>query len=282
MTVALPKLQKRINDLESFDVNGIHQRFDPSVEALYKKVNSTLQDILGYESIEYLEYSLTDFDSLGQKWGGEHTVSAIRENYRLWINRAKINLNTLISLLEERIGEFGILQDAAIMQKTTEPLNNTSRVFVVHGHDDGTKEMVARFLRTLLGIEPIILHEQPNQGLTIIEKFESHAKNTDFAVILFTPDDKGYLANNSDEVKFRARQNVILELGFFMGKLGRQRVCVLNKGNVEVPSDLSGILYHLIDDAGAWKLSLAQDMQSCGLSVDLNNINNVTTKHLFV
>jgi predicted nucleotide-binding protein len=146
--------------------------------------------------------------------------------------------------------------------------SNSRRVFVVHGHDDGLKETVARFL-TKLDLEPIILHEQPNRGRTIIEKFEAHA-DVAFAVVLFTPDDMGYPAGKVGESKPRARQNVVLELGFFMGALGRERVCALYTSGVDVPSDYSGVLYEELDSKGAWRLRLALEIKSAGIEVDLN------------
>lgn len=145
---------------------------------------------------------------------------------------------------------------------------NSRRIFVVHGHDDGLKETVARFLAKL-DLEPIILHEQPNRGRTIIEKFEEHS-DVAFAVVLFTPDDVGYPAGKVGESKPRARQNVVLELGFFMAALGRERVCVLYKGGVDVPSDYSGVLYEELDSAGAWRFRLALEIKSAGIDIDLN------------
>lgn len=145
---------------------------------------------------------------------------------------------------------------------------SSRRVFVVHGHDDGLKETVARFL-TKLDLEPVILHEQPNRGRTIIEKFEAYA-DVAFAVVLFTPDDVGYPAGKAEESKPRARQNVVLELGFFMAALGRERVCVLYKSGVDVPSDYSGVLYEELDSKGAWRLRLALEIKSAGIDVDLN------------
>jgi predicted nucleotide-binding protein len=147
---------------------------------------------------------------------------------------------------------------------------SSRRVFVVHGHDDGLKETVARFL-TKLDLEPVILHEQPNRGRTIIEKFEAHA-DVAFAVVLFTPDDVGYPAGKADEFKPRARQNVVLELGFFMAALGRERVCVLYKHGVDVPSDYSGLLYQDLDPKGAWRFRLAVEIKSAGIEVDLNRV----------
>jgi predicted nucleotide-binding protein len=145
---------------------------------------------------------------------------------------------------------------------------NTRCIFVVHGHDDGVKETVARFL-TKLQLEPVVLHEQPNRARTIIEKFEDHS-DVAFAVALFTPDDVGFPASKSDDAKPRARQNVVLELGFFMAALGRERVCVLCKSGVEVPSDYAGVLYHQLDDSGAWRFLLAREIKAAGIDVDLN------------
>jgi predicted nucleotide-binding protein len=105
----------------------------------------------------------------------------------------------------------------------------------------------------------------------VIEKFEAHA-DVVFAVVLFTPDDVGYPAASPEKARPRARQNVVLELGFFMAMLGRQRVCVLYRGDVEVPSDYAGVLYIELDNAGAWKFHLAREMKRVGIDIDLNNV----------
>lgn len=144
----------------------------------------------------------------------------------------------------------------------------SDKVFIVHGRDNETKETVARFVEKL-GLTPIILHEQPNGGKTIIEKFGTFSE-VGFAIILLTPDDKGYLASDSDAIKSRARQNVIFEQGYFIGKLGRERVVALVRGDIELPSDVSGIMYVGIDDYGAWKLYLAKEMKNLGYAIDLN------------
>ena len=146
----------------------------------------------------------------------------------------------------------------------------TNEVFVVHGTDDGAKETVARFL-TKLGLEPVVLHEQPNQGRTIIEKFEEYAQVA-FAVVLLTPDDIGGRHGQSDGLQPRARQNVILELGFFLGKLGRRGTCALLKEDVEIPSDYDGVLYIPMDDHGAWQMKLVGELKGAGLDVDANRI----------
>lgn len=144
-------------------------------------------------------------------------------------------------------------------------------IFIVHGRDDGTKETVARFVEKF-GLKAIILHEQPSEGLTIIEKLEKYADNAGFAIVLLTPDDVGGLKNTiEDKIKPRARQNVVFELGYFMGKLGRERVCPLFKGEIENPSDIDGVVYVSMDNED-WKLKLGQEMKNAGFSVDMNKI----------
>ncbi len=147
-------------------------------------------------------------------------------------------------------------------------MNSGSRnVFLVHGRNDAVRESVARFLERL-ELQPVILHEQPNKGRTIIEKFEAHS-DVGFAVVLLTADDMGTLASE-DHLRPRARQNVILELGYFIGKLGRARVCAVYVEGVELPSDIHGILYVPYDNSNGWRLKLANEIRAAGIAVDLN------------
>ena len=140
-------------------------------------------------------------------------------------------------------------------------------VFVVHGHDNATRNAVSRFIQQITGREPVILHEQPNSGRTVIEKFEQHARSTGFAVILLTGDDEGKTLG-TETLALRARQNVVLELGFFVSALGRQRVAALHEAGVELPSDISGMLYTSLESD--WKMELAREMRAAGVDVDLN------------
>jgi predicted nucleotide-binding protein len=107
----------------------------------------------------------------------------------------------------------------------------------------------------------------PNIGRTLIEKFEDYS-NVGFVVVLLTPDDLGTSKDKREELKPRARQNVIFELGFFVGKLGRERVCVLYKENVEIPSDYEGMLYVKMDKSDGWKAKLAREMKEVGIKID--------------
>jgi predicted nucleotide-binding protein len=157
---------------------------------------------------------------------------------------------------------------AATTQDSEAPVH-TRRVFLVHGHDERVRETVARFLEKL-DLECVILHEQPNKGRTIIEKFEDYA-DVAFAVVLLTPDDQGGLAGGpSESQKTRARQNVLLELGFFLGALGRSCVCALYVEGVEIPSDYSGVLFLPLDNGGAWRMGLLRELIAAGLQVDAN------------
>lgn len=147
------------------------------------------------------------------------------------------------------------------------------KVFVVHGHDEALKQTVARVLEQL-DLEPIILHDQPNKGRTIIEKFEDYS-GVSFAVVLLTPDDMAYTRDtDSASALPRARQNVILELGFFLGRLGRASVAALYKGNgrLELPTDYSGVVFIPADDAGNWRFDLVRELRASGIEVDANRI----------
>jgi predicted nucleotide-binding protein len=166
-------------------------------------------------------------------------------------------------------GTFTVRRQKQADREKQQPTQNS--VFIVHGHDEATKEKVARFVEKV-GLSVIILHEKINRGMTVIEKFEEYASQAGFAIALFTPDDIGYPLSAEDKKQPRARQNVVLELGYFVGHFGRKKVAVLYKGDVELPSDILGIVYTRIDDSDAWKLALAQELKGAGYTVDLNRI----------
>ena len=164
----------------------------------------------------------------------------------------------------------GIFSAARFEDKTLTPaLPKTNSVFLVHGQDDGAKHAVARFLEQL-GVQPVILQEQINQGMTVIEKFEQFADRAGFAVVLMTPDDFGYPVGREEEKKHRPRQNVVLELGFFAARLGRAKTLVLTKGEVEMPSDVLGLVYEAMDKSEGWKIRLARELKASGFEIDLN------------
>lgn len=145
------------------------------------------------------------------------------------------------------------------MPERTKSMDN---IFIVHGHDDRALDKVAQFIKSH-NLNPIILREQPSGGKTIIEKIEA---NTDvgFAIVLYTPCDDGKSINES-LMKKRARQNVVFEHGFLIGKLGRDNVCAILKGDIEIPSDINGIGYIRMDDKADWEIRLSQEMTSVGM-----------------
>lgn len=160
-------------------------------------------------------------------------------------------------------------KDYVLNQGNVQPkllLSTSNKIFIVHGHDVEARETVARFLEKI-GLKAIILHEQANQGRTVIEKVEANG-DVDFAVVLLTPDDLGCAKGGVPEP--RARQNVLLELGYFIGRLGRDKVCALKRGELEIPSDFAGIVWENMDSGNGWKLALARELKAAGHDVDLN------------
>lgn len=180
----------------------------------------------------------------------------------------KANINLRLNNLKRLIDKIPLLKTTQII-KEEKVITNDNKVFVVHGHNKGLKLEVARTLEKM-GLVPVILHEQPNSGKTIIEKFEIYS-DVGFAVILLTDDDLGKAKSEKDLNK-RARQNVILELGYFIAKLSRKRVCSLYTNGVELPSDLIGILYVELDESGAWKMQLGKELKACGYQIDFNSV----------
>ena len=144
-------------------------------------------------------------------------------------------------------------------------------IFVVHGHARAAMHEAVRVLERGTGREVIVLHEQANAGRTILEKFENYAAPASFAVVLLTGDDEGGIRTSNDK-HLRGRQNVIFELGFFFGKLGRRRIVVLLEENVEKPSDIDGLVYINLDQAGAWKQALARELEAADIPVDRSRI----------
>ena len=144
-----------------------------------------------------------------------------------------------------------------------------SKVFIVHGHDDLAKTEVARFIEKL-GLKAIILHEQASSGKTDhIEKIEEFS-NVGFGIVLYTPCDVGNNKDNKEELKFRARQNVVFEHGYLIGKIGRNNVCALVKDQIETPNDISGVVYIPLDYHKAWQVAIAKELRNSGYDIDMN------------
>lgn len=178
-------------------------------------------------------------------------------------------IDGLIELLSDHANLTEIGASAMPPDNSINQHNISNRVFLVHGHNELALQETARFLEKF-DLDVIVLREQPNSGRTIIEKFIDFS-DVGFSVVILTGDDRGGTQETPyDKQKTRARQNVILELGFFLGKLGRKRVCALYQEGVEIPSDYGGVIFVPLDKNGAWHLPLARELKAAGLSIDLN------------
>ncbi len=195
--------------------------------------------------------------------------SYIMPSLQQHINSFHDHLQRKITILESVIQRLD-LYDEKLNNNIPNSLDYGQDIFVVHGHDEAAKEAVSRFVEKL-GLNAIILNEKPSTGLTIIEKFEKYS-DVGFAVVLLTPDDIGGIKEKLSEIKPRARQNVIFELGYFFGKLGRQHVLAIYKEEVDLPTDIDGVIYVPMDIAGAWRYKLANEMRAIGFSIDMNEI----------
>jgi predicted nucleotide-binding protein len=179
-----------------------------------------------------------------------------------------------IRRLESLKGRLGLFPEVATLEVPTRPSTFASAeqaVFIVHGRAEGPKHKAARLVQDVTGLKPVILDEQEKLGKTIIEKLEEHAYKTSFAIILLTGDDEGRLKGTGD-MRPRARQNVILELGLFIGAIKRQNVAVLFEHGVELPSDVGGLLFIELDSGDGWRYKLAREMRASGLPVDMNKL----------
>jgi len=216
--------------------------------------------------------------STGDEW--DYTDSAIGLDEIAPIKTQ--SLKKLIAEIDRIIGRLTgmnpnieLNNDLHISKNEIKPSIKESKfkeVFIVHGHNEDKKNTVARYIEQL-GLKTIILHEQPNKGRTIIEKFEDYS-DVSFAIVLLTADDLGCdkKSSKSNALEHRARQNVIFEFGFFFGKLGRKKVCALHEEGVDVPSDVKGIIYISFKDN--WKFSVARELKSSGINIKADNILN--------
>lgn len=257
----IDRLRKRISELEAFDPAGVEQRWSPVTHAIDTAIEETLARVFGEGTPAYNRYhSAAQLDNgpliMG---GGPDPAYKVQEWLREGKARSLALLNQAVKGLEEDLADAG--ESVTISAPAQARFANNDEIFVVHGRDSPAKIEVARLIERA-GLKAVILHEQPNQGRTIIEKFEAHGSAAGFAVIVVTPDDIGGL--DKDHLQPRARQNVIGEMFWFAGRLGRDRVCALKKGDVEMPSDFAGVGYTEMDERGAWKQELLRELQAAG------------------
>jgi predicted nucleotide-binding protein len=185
-----------------------------------------------------------------------------------WLGGVSEFRNLIQTMIDER-KLFGVEPAAGAGQeraKSGAVSDGAQTVFLVHGHNERVKAVVARFLEKLR-LNVVILHEKPSAGRTIIEKFEAESAPAAFAVILLTDDDFGGAQNG--EAHPRARQNVVFEMGYFVGVLSREKVAALVTPGLELPGDYSGVVYITLEGE-SWKLELAKEMRHAGIEIDMN------------
>ena len=184
---------------------------------------------------------------------------------RLQVEKCQRSLLFVKSVFETYLKE---MENKMCDEDTQFQSNQYSKVFIVHGHNEMLKQSVARLVEKQ-GIQPIILDERVNLGKTIIAKFEKYS-NVGAAICLFTDDDIGKAKSEPNDKK-RARQNVVFEAGYFIGKLGREKVVIVSEKDIELPSDMSGIVYI---DTDSWEFKILQELKAIGYNIDLNKLIN--------
>jgi predicted nucleotide-binding protein len=269
MRQGIDRLQKRLAEVSAFDPKSVVEQYNiPHVEALAASVDEALVRTFGAGSLDYNRYSdAAHFDNGPHNYAFEVPIHEVHATLARCKARSLALLKQAIATLEERIAD----QEALMVTPSTVTRPPTSgKVFVVHGHDGEAREAIARFISERLDLEPVILHERPNKGRTIITKFREESADVGFAVVVMTPDDLGK-ANDAPNLTPRARQNVVFELGFFIGALGPDRVAAVVKGDLERPSDFDGVVYISFDKED-WRTKLGKELQAAGYAVDWNKV----------
>lgn len=237
-------------------VNSDHTAWENTTrDYLIKSFGSKSQNV---DAVIYASSSMTSYVGMSDEELEEYKASQLQNQIKM--------LESCIEQLETEISLKGE-KSTAIDEVPKTKIGRD--VFIVHGINHEIKETVARIVDRL-GLTPIILHEQPNMGRTLIEKFTDYA-NVEYAIVILTADDLGR-DKDKDQLSPRARQNVIFELGYFLGKLGRIRVCALYENSVEIPSDYTGVVYVELDSAGKWKFDLVKELKAAGYCVDANKL----------
>jgi len=286
--VSEPKLPTELLISRDEAKSKLQERIQKGLEIKQVQINTI--DALDAAKNEYSKWNSFNTELLKRIF----TTEELADEYSRWIGAAMISMRP--PSVGERIADFykDIDQkihriDSIIERLELIPLNNTTsptafsteitrpsaktkKVFVVHGHDEIAKTNLEVFLHEI-GLEPVVLHRQADEGQTVIEKFEKHS-DVGYAFILLTPDEVAYIksddSKNDDERKkeFRARANVIFEFGYFVGKLGRSRVCCLYTGDVSLPSDVSGMIYKkFTSNIEEVAYSIIKDLKASGYEI---------------
>jgi predicted nucleotide-binding protein len=267
LRAGITRLKRRLDELEQFDPQQVTDRWNnPALTQLTASIDDALVRTFGADTLDYDRYRGASYLNEGPivMGGYEPPIQEIRDELEHSKADSRALLEQAIRSLEEQISE---LPAKGVESGGPSPSELSSDVFIVHGHAEGPRETIARFVQSI-GLNPIILHERPNKGRTIITKFREEAKGVGFAIVVMTPDDQGSVVGG--DLQSRARQNVVFELGFFIGALGSDRVAAVLSGNIERPSDFDGVVY--IPFEGDWRVKLGRELQAAGYDVDWNKV----------
>lgn len=253
------KLKAIIDEIDN--LIGHHVRPSaPAFEAWHTKTERFLIKKYGKDSLEHKKFIDTYFAPL--LWCDDDEEQYIRDSIK-WCGDGLKSCKAIFQIyLEDMLDEV----DPNVQVTSTSKPSNRYKIFIVHGHDGELKQSVARIVEKQ-DLEAIILSEQANKGRTIIEKFEDYS-DVGGAICLFTADDIGRAKKETSD-NTRARQNVVLETGYFMGKLGRDHVVILADDGIEMPSDLSGVVY---TNTANWQIDLLKELKAMGYTVDFNKL----------
>ncbi len=254
------KLKSIIDEID--DLINHHVRSSvPAFEAWHTKTERFLIKKYGENSYEHKKFLDTYFTPV--VWIDTDEF----EEAKLSIQCCAEGLRSCKAVFETYLEDIDD-EDKSSAQPIAKPkTSNMNKIFVVHGHDSAMKHAVARLIEKQ-DLNAIILSEQANKGKTIIEKFEENS-DVGSAICLFTSDDLGHTKAESKEIP-RARQNVVFETGYFMGKLGRNKVVIVAENGLELPSDMQGIVY---TDKNNWQFDVLKELKSIGYIIDYNKID---------
>ena len=244
------KLRKLYNDID--ELKNKDSSSDSDFKAWKTDVQLCLSGLYGENSIQFKNFNSRHFSPM--------VIGGNTDWHKPYVR----DLETTKKEFERYICDF---EEEGINTNMGKNRTSNNKVFIVHGHDGELKEKVARRLEQQ-GIEAIILSEQVNRGRTIIEKLEAYS-DVNVAIILFTQDDLGVAKEEKGNEKYRARQNVVFEAGYFMGYLGRENIIMIADENVEIPGDLSGMVYTTRD---SWEFEMLKELNAAGMKVNMNKL----------
>lgn len=253
-------LEKDAHLFKRFEVNE-------QLEKFRLQVKNYLESIYGKDSDAYKKFKNINFLYYGYRGMEGKQVPLDLSTYKDGLKTAKILLETIC----EDIREKSMKTPVAIPELSTSitPKVLSNKVFIVHGHDETAISQLSEVLLRLK-LEPIVLRDNPSGGNTVIEKIERLSTSVGYGIALYTACDIG--GKTKDILKNRARQNVLFEHGYLMAKIGRKNTIALVKGDIEIPSDLRGVVYEPMDDSGAWKFKIASELKHNGYDIDLNDL----------